>query len=205
MAVCSRDAYRTIRAERYEVFSPSASPETASSAIAPSTPSASFLAAFLASLSAFLAAAAAFFSPLVSFFSKSGLTSAAGAAGAAAVGPPIRGRSAGGASPAEKVSGTSAAAPAPPPTQPSIGESQSMPSLLTPPTAAFLTVVPSRSSQPTMATTTRLSTRTFDAFVTIVSGSPPLPMSTSSACSLSLPATGETAWTTPTTKAGMSW
>ena len=50
-----------------------------------------------------------------------------------------RGFSAGGLLPSAKLSGTTAAAPAAPPFQPSIGASQTMPSDIWPPTGAFFT------------------------------------------------------------------
>ena len=94
-------------------------------------------------------------------FSKSASTPgpvdlATGAAGASS--PPLppsnRGRDRGGVSPGLKVSGRRTAVPAPPPAQPSMGPSQSMPSLMTPPTGARFTLSPSLSSAPTVATTT---------------------------------------------------
>merc|ERR1712087_368535 len=88
--------------------------------------------------------------------------------------PSILGRDAGGGAPSASVSGTKAAAPAPPPTQPSMGPSQSMPSEGRPPTFAFLTSTSSpftSTTAPTVATTTREPSFTLPAFVTIGNGS----------------------------------
>ena len=84
--------------------------------------------------------------------------------------PSIRGLFSGGESPGEKVSGTSAAFPEPPPDQPSIGASQSIPWDLTPPTFASFTSMSSQSMftfAPIVATTTWLPSTTFGAFVAI--------------------------------------
>ena len=140
---------------------------------------------------------------MVSFFSNRESTPgpvdlAAGAAGASPPAPPPsrRGLDFGGASPGLKLSGRSAAAPAPPPVHPSMGPSHSMPSEVTPPTMAFLTFAPSFSSDPIVATTTRFPASTFEAFVTIVRGSSP-PTSTLSSFSLSLPRTSSHSSTRP--------
>ena len=97
--------------------------------------------------------------------------------------PSRRGLRSGGREPGAKLSGTSAAAPAPPPTQPSIGASHSMPSDVRPPTFRFCRGI-SSTTAPTIATTTREPSATFPALVTMVTSL--CPTSMQQALSLSL-------------------
>lgn len=101
--------------------------------------------------------------------------------------PSMRGREDGGAAPGAKLSGTTQAIPAPPPTQPRFFGSASMPSDITPPTDVFLMTI-SPTSVPIVATTTLTPSATLGAFVTTVIGDA-APMSSTSFFSLSLPAT----------------
>merc|ERR1712107_274984 len=92
--------------------------------------------------------------------------------------------------PGAKVSGSRAAAPAPPPVQPNIGPSHSIPSDGQPPTDVFLMVISSPLSEtvaPTVATTSNTPSLTLGALVTTLMGSS-APMSTLTCFNLSLPA-----------------
>lgn len=100
----------------------------------------------------------------------------------------MRGREDGGAAPGAKLSGTTQAIPAPPPTQPRFFGSASMPSDITPPTDVFLMTM-SPTSVPIVATTTLTPSATLGAFVTTVIGEA-APTSRTSFFSFSLPATG---------------
>mmetsp|Transcript_19414 Transcript_19414/g.23214 ORF Transcript_19414/g.23214 Transcript_19414/m.23214 type:complete len:206 (+) Transcript_19414:136-753(+) len=173
-----------------------------SSSVAASALSPSVFPAFLASLAAFFAAAAAFFSSLVSFLANRGSGSLDGLASSSP--PPLpsmRGLEEGGVSPGAKDGGTRAAVPEPPPDQPSMGQSHTIPSEGAPPTFAFLITIsspePSFTVAPTVAMTTYDPSFTFGAFVTTGTGSE-APMSTVNALSLSFPATGSTERTLPT-------
>lgn len=117
-----------------------------------------------------------------------------------------RGRTVGGASPGLNVSaGTRAAVPAPPPAQPSIGASHSIPEDFTPPTVATLTrisSVPLRTSAPGKATTTSEPTTTFGAFVTIETWPEIGPASTIATRNLSFLGTGSSEIMQATTISG---
>merc|ERR1719166_391923 len=106
----------------------------------------------------------------------------------------------GGWSPALKLLGRNTAWPAAPPVHPSIGQSHSIPSDLTPPTTAFSTgssIVGTLA--PTIATTTTFPCSQCLALVTMVTSLPLLPTSTFSFVNLSFLGTGSASLMTPTT------
>ena len=142
-----------------------------SSSSSPSAPAAPLPAFFFARRSS----AIFFFSSFDSFFSNR--PGAAGPAGAEVAslelpgtGPSKRGFSEGGVEPMANESGTCTATPSAPPFHASMTLSQSMPLELTPPTVLLRTTMPSSlpagTIAPRHATTQRVPTRTFGAFVT---------------------------------------